>query len=54
MFKSRERSHLTVLIKISEKKAVDESRFSQARLANDHQCELEATFHRFSVYLIGQ
>lgn len=48
------KSHLTVLVKISEKKTVDERRLSQARLSNDYQCELEATFHRFSVYLIGQ
>jgi hypothetical protein len=49
-----DRCHLTILIKISEEKAVDERRLSQARLADDHQRELEATFHGFSVYLIGQ
>lgn len=49
-----DRCHLTILIKIGEKEAVDERRLAQARLTNDHQRELEATFHRFSVYLIGQ
>jgi hypothetical protein len=49
-----DRCHLTVLIKIGEEQAVDERRLSQARLADDHQRELEAALHRLSVYLIGQ
>lgn len=49
-----DRCHLPILIKIGEEERVDERRFSQARLSNDHQREFEASFHRFSVYLIGQ
>lgn len=49
-----DRCHLTILIKIGEEETVDECRLAQARLPNNHQRELEATFHRFSVYLIGQ
>ena len=41
-------------VDVCEKEGVDERRFAQARLADHHQTELEAIFHRLAVELVGQ
>lgn len=46
--------HDSVFVEVFEEEAVDESRFSQARLSDDHQSKIEALLHRLPVHLVRQ
>lgn len=46
--------HRSAAIQVAQEQAVHHGRFAETRLANDHQCELEAALHRFAVHLLGQ